>query len=336
MAALSGDLIAQIIAKEVSKALTVALAAHGINANQEKKVEVKGEAKDGGGPGGRAAARLEVTQGMMDNDGMIHELRVVKKELKDVQTSAPGWEQLEDPDGKKFYKHSSGKVTWTAPPEVREKETRVAELRTKLADLEQRRSTQVQTRLPWANNTGDENAAEVSNVLPTGIQMDKATLNRQQLGGALDAWKKKLDRISTSPRVSLTITFSPGFADVKAFRNRVEAMGVQILTESAAGLPPERKPHVPFADIAGDVHQPCLVITWRLTPDETTSVQWRAKRNLAVVKTRLGAIKGRIQLFLAFFGAVVEVEGAAPKARDRNKGTTEVNLMGHLPAAGSG
>ena len=143
------------------------------------------------------------------------------------------------------------------------------------------------------------------------------------LADAVRAWEGKLRTVADSPPAAITLTFSPGLKDVRAFHDTVAAMGVQVCYESAAGVAaPQRK--LPYATIAGDVHQPCLIVIWKAAPEERTSIQFRPSKGVLTAKTRRSVIRGRMQLFLAFLGPAIDVAGSAPRGRAKR---SEVDLL---------
>ena len=145
-------------------------------------------------------------------------------------------------------------------------------------------------------------------------------------------WEDKIQKIASNPQTAVTLTFAPRLGDAKDFHERVAAMGVQICTESAAGVLAGSQP-LPYAEIAGDVHQPCLIFFWRVAPAAKASIQFRPTKGLLTVKTRRGVLSGKVQLFLTFFGGVVDITGSAPRRSTRGPKEADYDLLQVLEGA---
>ena len=108
-------------------------------------------------------------------------------------------------------------------------------------------------------------------------------------------------------------------------------MGVRILSDSESGVATTLD-KIPYATVGGNKEQPCLIIIWRASPEEKTSLQLRRSRSLLLVNTKRKAIVGRIQLFLAFFGPVIRLDGSAPAKSSARKPTAPEEPVNLLPA----
>ena len=164
-----------------------------------------------------------------------------------------------------------------------------------------------QLPLPWRPQGAA--APQAEQAAPPQVNIQLAIIqNRKKLNEALAAANTALLPISTKSNVAITATFSPGMAATSDFHIRVQAMGVQIMADSAAGVSCHY--HVlPYATLAGDVHQPCLIIVWATSPECKASLQFRPNKGLLTIKARRGVFMKYLQTFLAFLGPVVAVKG---------------------------
>ncbi|CAE8734875.1 unnamed protein product, partial [Polarella glacialis] len=136
--------------------------------------------------------------------------------------------------------------------------------------------------------------------------------DRVALQDAIAGWCDTLKMASGDYRTTFEATFAPNIRCTQDFHLRVTSMGVNIVETSKAGVAID-VPQLPYAAVGGDIASPCIIITWKLKPpEEKTTIHLYPSKGRLVVKAKRGALEGRAQLFLAFFGPCVDLASSAP------------------------
>ncbi|CAK0905026.1 unnamed protein product [Prorocentrum cordatum] len=271
-------------------------------------------------PGATAAASAPVVAGGGPSS-MGQGLQDAMKDLAELQKKGEAREMLQGPSGRDFYRNKDAGKVAKMKGKAQKLKCKAQELKDRAQTLQDKQGAQKQQG-PVTAATPVEGGATLS---PDMARAKPTT--RSQLADALAAWEGVLRAVADSSLTWVTLTFSPGFKDARAFHDTVAAMGAQARADSAAGAAaPRRK--LPYAAMAGDVHQPRLIVIWKAAPEERASMQFPVGKGILTVKSRRGIVVGRAQLFAAFFGPAVDAMGPAPRGRGRGG---EVGLLKALP-----
>ena len=135
-----------------------------------------------------------------------------------------------------------------------------------------------------------------------------------------DALSKAVKNVSAqiaaipgTANTSLSLTFLPNnMSTIDAFHAKFRNMGIHIDQMTRAGVPTAPK-QVPWAALAGDNFQPCLLVTFSTAPKEQkVSFQCRLKRSIVTAKGRRAAISANLELMVAFLGNPSSVVASNP------------------------
>ena len=97
----------------------------------------------------------------------------------------------------------------------------------------------------------------------------------EQLLSAIKDWNVKFSRLSRDGRAAIHASFAPSTGSTSDFQQRVKVMGVAIADEGSGGKP--AAPDSPFANVGGDVHQPCVLS--KALVHQMFDVRWEGVRS---------------------------------------------------------
>ena len=138
------------------------------------------------------------------------------------------------------------------------------------------------------------------------------------LSSAVKDTAAQIRDIPGTANTSLSLTFLlSSMATIAAFHARFMDMGIHIDEMTRAGVPTAPK-QVPWAALAGDSFQPCLLVTFSAAPKEQKiSFQCRLKRSIVTAKGKRAALSANLELMVAFLGKPSGVAASNPAvARD--------------------
>jgi len=128
------------------------------------------------------------------------------------------------------------------------------------------------------------------------------------MGGLCGPGSSRTVGLSTRGNSSITIKFMPGLYHVQDFHERVMAMGIQIL-ENTAG----EQVSLPHAVPQGNADGPSLKVFFQLAPQVKLSMQFHTKTKIVTVQGRRDVVDAQLGLLLVFMGGVVDVANSAPR-----------------------
>ena len=134
-----------------------------------------------------------------------------------------------------------------------------------------------------------------------------------ELSRAIQEVAAQITAVPGTVNTSLSLTFHVNnVATVAAFHAKFQDMGIHIDEMTRAGVPTSPK-QVPWAAVAGDAYQPCLLVTFSTAPKEQkVSFQCRLRRSIITAKGKRAAISANLERVVAFLGKPSEVAASNP------------------------
>lgn len=164
---------------------------------------------------------------------------------------------------------------------------------------------------------------------PSGINLAAVMIcDPDQLHAAVRDVSAQIAAVPGTANTSVSVTFHPPtLTTLAAFHARFRDMGIVIEEMTRAGVP--TKPHrYPWAAMAGDSFQPCLLVCFSPAPKEQkVSFQCRLKRAIVTAKGKRAAISANLETMIAFLGKPSSVVASNAPPSNNISGGAPVSIV---------